>query len=210
MSVEPRLELFRKIKSNIRGSETHLLVGIDIAKETHHAFFGTSNGRTLSKKLMFDNSKAGYESLICYSVNLKDRFGLSEIVYGLEPTGTYHKPLAEYLIGLNKNVVYVSNSAVKNNRALLDGRWDKHDKKDAANIADLVGQGRCLYYDIPDADLRELRGLLSYRIKLKRLEHGLRMRIRNNVFAQYFPSWTGSTCEGGNQMILCFPSPSTA
>jgi transposase len=41
--------------------------------------------------------------------------------------------------------VYVSNVAVKRNRELLDGRWDKNDKKDAANVADLVGQGKCQY-----------------------------------------------------------------
>jgi transposase len=70
---------------------------------------------------------------------------------------------------------------------LLDGRWDKNDKKDAANVADLVGQGRCLYYDVPEENLRALRSLIGYRIRLKKEEHALRMRLRNNVFAQYFP-----------------------
>jgi hypothetical protein len=37
-------------------------------------------------------------------------------------------------------VVLVSGVAVKPNRELLDGRWDKHDTKDAANIADLISQ----------------------------------------------------------------------
>jgi transposase len=70
---------------------------------------------------------------------------------------------------------------------MLDGRWDKNDKKDAANVADLVGQGRCLYYDVPEERLRELRSLIAFRIRLKKQEHALRMRLRNNVFAQYFP-----------------------
>jgi len=108
-------------------------------------------------------------------------------VYGVEPTASYHKPLAEYLIRQGDQVVYVSNVAVKNNRALLDGRWDKNDKKDAANVADMVGQGRCLYYDVPEESLRELRSLIAYRSKLKKQEHALRMRLRNNLFAQYFP-----------------------
>ena len=37
-------------------------------------------------------------------------------------------------------VVLVSGVAVKRNRELLDGRWDKHDTKDAGNIADLISQ----------------------------------------------------------------------
>jgi hypothetical protein len=34
-----RLEEFRRFKEEIRGSEEYLIVGIDIAKEKHIAFF---------------------------------------------------------------------------------------------------------------------------------------------------------------------------
>lgn len=187
MTEESRLQLFRKLRSNIRGSEIYLVVGVDVAKDRHHAFFGTSKGKTLWSNLVFDNSKKGYDSLRNLVDNIKVKHGLEEVVYGVEPTSTYHKPFAEYLIRHNETVVLVSNVAVKRNRELLDGRWDKNDKKDAANVADLIGQGRCLYYEMPEKELRELRCLLAYRIKLKKLEHGLRMRIRNQIFAQYFP-----------------------
>ena len=30
-------------------------------------------------------------------------------------------------------------------RPLLDGRWDTNDTRDAANVADLVSQGKCLF-----------------------------------------------------------------
>ena len=182
-----RLKLFRSLKASVRGSEKYLLVGIDIAKNTHHAFFGTPNGRTLRKNLVFNNSVKGFESLRALVKDLQMQHGLVEVVYGVEPTASYHKPLAEYLINHQEHVVYVSNVAVARNRAMLDGRWDKNDKKDAANVADLVGQGRCLYYDIPEEPLRELRSLIAFRSRLKKEEHALRMRLRNNVFAQYFP-----------------------
>lgn len=185
--VTDSLYLFRVMRSSVRGSEKHLLIGIDVAKSNHHAFFGTSNGRTLHKNLVFDNSTKGFESLLSLARDLQNQHKLVEVVYGVEPTASYHKPLAEYLIRQGEQVVYVSNVAVKNNRALLDGRWDKNDKKDAANVADLVGQGRCLYYDVPEESLRELRSLIAFRIKLKKQEHALRMRLRNNLFAQYFP-----------------------
>jgi transposase len=182
-----RLELFKGIRLSLRGSDKHLLVGIDIAKDNHHAFFGTPNGRTLRKNLVFDNNVQDFERLRSLAKDLQNQYGLNEVVYGLEPTASYHKPLAEYLIRKGEHVVYVSNVAVAKNRALLDGRWDKNDKKDAANVADLVGQGRCLYYDVPEDKLRELRSLIGFRIRLKKEEHALRMRLRNNVFAQYFP-----------------------
>jgi transposase len=185
--VTDSLALFRKMKDSVRGSAKHLLVGIDVAKNKHHAFFGTPNGRTLRKNMVFDNSLKGFESLRGLAGDLKIQHGLVEVVYGLEPTASYHKPLAEYLLRQKEQVVYVSNVAVAKNRALLDGRWDKNDKKDAANVADLVGQSRCLYYDLPQENLRELRSLIGFRIRLKKEEHALKMRLRNNVFAQFFP-----------------------
>jgi len=185
--VTDSLALFRQMKASVRGSEKYLLVGIDVAKNKHHAFFGTPNGRTLRKNMVFDNSLKGFENLRGLAGDLKSQHGLIEVVYGLEPTASYHKPLAEYLLRQKEQVVYVSNVAVAKNRALLDGRWDKNDKKDAANVADLVGQSRCLFYELPQENLRELRSLIGFRIKLKKEEHALKMRLRNNVFAQFFP-----------------------
>ena len=105
----------------------------------------------------------------------------------MEPTANYHKPLGEYLIRAGHDVVLVSGESVKKNRALLDGRWDKHDAKDSANVADLISQGKCLYYEYGSQELRDLRGLLSLKRRLKKLEHSLRIRIRNHLVAQYFP-----------------------
>jgi len=41
------LEQFRQIRKEIRGSEHYLIVGIDVAKNKHYAFFGTATGKTL-------------------------------------------------------------------------------------------------------------------------------------------------------------------
>jgi len=59
---DSRLKEFRQLKREIRGSTGHLVVGIDIAKERHHAFFGIPTGKTLSR-LVFDNTKEGFEKL---------------------------------------------------------------------------------------------------------------------------------------------------
>jgi hypothetical protein len=42
-----RLQKFRQLKREIRMSSEFLIVGIDIAKERRHAFFGTPTGKTL-------------------------------------------------------------------------------------------------------------------------------------------------------------------
>ena len=184
---DTRLEEFRQLKREIRGSAQHLVVGIDIAKERHNAFFGTPAGKTLLHRLVFDNSKEGFEKLCFQAEILKAQHGLASVAFGMEPTGDYHKPLGEYLIQKGHSVVLVAGSAVKKNRELLDGRWDKNDAKDSANVADLITQGKCLFYEFPSTELRELRSLLSLQQRLKKQEQGCRVRIRNHLIAQYFP-----------------------
>ena len=44
----------------------------------------------------------------------------------------------------------------------------KNDTKDSANVADLVAQGKCHYYDLPEMRLRGLRSLLLVRKRLKK------------------------------------------
>ena len=182
-----RLEEFRQLRQAIRQSEEHLIVGIDIAKDRHHAFFGTATGKTLLRRLVFSNDGEGFGKLLGQAEALRVRHGLKKVVYGMEPTGNYHKPLGEYLIHMGRTVVLVSGVTVKHNRESLDGRWDKHDDKDSANVADLISQGKCLYYEYPTAELRGLRGLLSLKRRLKRQEQSYRVRIRNHLIAQYFP-----------------------
>ena len=74
-----RLERFRKLKKEVRGSEKHLLVGIDVAKEKHIAFFGTATGKTLFKGFVFENSKQGFEKLLTEADAIKTKAGLSDI-----------------------------------------------------------------------------------------------------------------------------------
>jgi transposase len=204
-----RLEEFRQLRQEVRHSEEYLIVGIDIAKDQHHAFFGTATGKTLLKRLVFSNDYEGFRKLLDQAEALRVRHGLKKVVYGMEPTANYHKPLGEFLIHLGRTVVLVSGVTVKQNRESLDGRWDKHDVKDSANVADLISQGKCLYYEYPPAGIRGLRGLLSLKRRLKKQEHGYRVRIRNHLIAQYFPEmdrdYERLGAEGLSIMRWCFP-----
>ena len=182
-----RHQQFCQLKKQIRGSSEHLIIGIDVAKEKHHAFMGTATGKSLLRRLIFENNLEGFCKLLTHVEAVKVQHGLSQSVFGIEPTGNYHKPLGSYLVNANHQVVLVSGLAVKNNRILLDGRWDKHDTKCAANVADLISQGKCLFYDSPPEAIVKLRSLLSLRRRLKKEEHSLRMRIRNSLLAKHFP-----------------------
>ncbi len=209
-----RLEEFRQLRKEVRHSGEHLIVGIDIAKDRHHAFFGTATGKTLLRRLVFSNDHEGFRRLLDHAEALGAQHGLKKVVYGMEPTANYHKPLGEYLIGLGRIVVLVSGVTVKRNRESLDGRWDKHDVKDSANVADLISQGKCLYYEYPSAELRGLRGLLSLKRRLKKQEQGYRVRIRNHLIAQYYPEmdrdYEQLGAEGLSVVRWCFPASEIA
>ena len=43
-----RLEVFRQLKEEISGSQDYFIVGIDVAWDKHHAFFGTATCRLFS------------------------------------------------------------------------------------------------------------------------------------------------------------------
>ncbi len=182
-----RIWKLTELKKDIRGSENHLIVGIDVAKETNYAFFGTANGKVILKKFTFRNSSEGFDNFTAKAEKLRKKHDLKRLVFGLEATASYHKPLGEFLIRGGYETVLVSNIAVKRNRELLDGRWDKNDLKDASNVTDLISQGKCLFYDFPTPEISGLQGLISLRKKLKKQEHSLKMRIRNHWVAQYFP-----------------------
>ena len=196
-----RIKEFRQFKKEIRGSEEYLIVGIDVAKDRHRAFFGTATGKTILKRLVFENDFAGFEKLHMHMEALRVKHCLEKVVFGLEATANYHKPLAEYLIKCGFTVVLVSGVAVNNNREMLDGRWDKNDGKDSANVADLISQGKCLYYNYPPIGLRDLRNLLSLKRRLKKQEHGTRVRIRNHLIAQYFPEFDSLFGKGCSESL---------
>ena len=93
-----RVDDFRQFKREMRSSKEYLIVGLDIAKRKHHGFFGDASGRTLLKGLIVENSAEGLRHLLTQVRFYMDREGLSKVVFGLEPTSVYHKPLAEHLI----------------------------------------------------------------------------------------------------------------
>ena len=206
-----RIEEFRQLKKEIRGSEKHLIVGIDVGKDKHHGFLGTATGVSLLRRLVFENNVEGFHKLLSFTEAERVKNGLEKVVFGFEPTGNYHKPLGEYLVEHDHCVVMVSGKAVKNNREMLDGRWDKNDTKDPANIADLISQAKFMYYDHPVLPLRDLRNLLSLKRRLKKQEHGLRVRIRNLLLAQYFPEldrYYGQWEKAGLSIVRWCLSPS--
>jgi len=84
-----RLEEFRQFKKEIRGSAEYLLVGMDVAKDKHYAFFGMATGKTLFRRLVFENDLEGFRKLLVQAEAMKVQNGLKRVVFGMEPTSNY-------------------------------------------------------------------------------------------------------------------------
>ena len=165
-----------------------LVVGIDIAKKNQWARFVDCRGIEHGKALKFENNKNGFEKILATIFELCKMEDFTNVVIGMEPTGHYWKPLANYLLKQGMIVVLVNPYHTKKSKELDDNSQTKLDIKDALTIAKLVKDGRYFETYLPHDIYAELRGLTATRTSmLKRLKS-----IKNTMIAvldEYFPEY---------------------
>lgn len=183
-----KVRRFSQIKCSIRHASDYLLVGIDVSKGSSIACFYNLEKGTLVSKYRILHTREGFEVFLKMTEDLKDKHSCSEVVFGLEPTGNYHKVLCEYLQNREYVVVYVSGVAAKNNRATIHGgRWGKNDPRDAYNVVDLMAQGKILFYRGESEECSDFRRYIYLHQRLTQMKSACKHRIRNNILACYFP-----------------------
>ncbi|SIS89994.1 Transposase [Kroppenstedtia eburnea] len=74
--------------------------------------------------------------------SLLSKYGKTEVLFGLEPTGHYWLPLAQFLRKQGIQVALVNPMHVKKSKELDDNSPTKNDVKDARVITQLVKDGR--------------------------------------------------------------------
>lgn len=163
-----------------------LLVGIDIAKVTQWARFVDCRGLELGKAVMFKNDKEGFENILATIEAICKSKNLDAVIVGMEPTGHYWKPLANYLLMHGVEVVIVNPYHTKRAKELDDNSQTKSDKKDALTIARLVRDGRYSEVYLPRDVFAELRVLSTTRISLMKRYNALKNTM-TAVLDEYFP-----------------------
>lgn len=189
----------------------HLVVGIDIAKETHVAravnFRGMEQGRSLS----FANNGRGFEKLMEWIDFIQRRNGLTSLIIGLESTGHYWFNLADWLHERNIEVVLVNPLTTKRNKENRDNSQSKNDSKDSLIIAEVVSRG--YYSDIRKQDViyRRLRKLMNER----EYWSDLKVNVGNRIVRWldiHFPEYTSLFKEWDGPRSIAtleaFPLPS--
>lgn len=163
-----------------------LVVGIDIAKQIQWARFIDYRGLETGKVLKFHNDKDGFDNILASVRSICKSKRFDNVIVGMEPTGHYWKPLANYLIMHGIKVVMVNPYHTKRAKELDDNSQTKNDKKDALTIAKLVRDGR--YYEVymPQDIYAELRVLTNSRVSLMKRYNALKNTI-TAVMDEYFP-----------------------
>ena len=156
-----RVKRFRELKATLRTDRSRLLVGIDVAQAEHVIHLRHAHTRVVVPRLTIPNTTRGFTQLWTRIQQAQRATRCREVVCALEPTGTYHQAIATFLETQGADVVFCSSSVAYWNRRTQDGTWDKHDRKDAVNCADLLEQGKVLFYSQPTGPLAELRHLVK-------------------------------------------------
>lgn len=154
-------------------------IAIDIAKNCHEALLEV-NGRR--RRIAVGNNLEEFRTF----ANELRQYGRCQIA--LEPTGDYHRPLANFLVRQGHDVHFVSSIATCRTREALFNSWDKNDPKDAQVILRLLKSGTTQIYCDPlergTHDLQEMLGTYRQIVDRKtRLYHSL----RTHYFPLYFP-----------------------
>jgi transposase len=107
-------------------TESTLIVGADIGKKVHVARAQDFRGIEYGSRLTFENTHAGFNRLIQWIRTLQAEHEKKHVLFGMEPTGHYWMPLAQFLRKQGIQVVLVNPMHVKKSKELDDNSPTKN------------------------------------------------------------------------------------
>ena len=176
-----------KIRQVTEGS---IIIGVDIASETHYARAFDWRGIELGKVFSFGNSAEGFFSFEAWISELRSKANKEHALIGAEPTGHYWFSFAERMGAAGIKLVLVNPYHVKQAKELDDNHPGKTDRKDPKTIAKLVIEGRYSEPHMPEGLYADLRVTMNCRWRILR-EHTAAKNQIQRWLAIYFPEHRG-------------------
>ena len=191
-------------------TEETLIVGVDIASETHYARAFDHRGIEVGRLLKFSNDAEGFEQFTTWAGAIKEKCSKTKVMVGMEPTGHYWFNIAPQIKDHSMKLVLVNPFHVKRSKELDDNNPTKNDRKDPKTIAMLVKDGRYMEPYIPEGIYSELRTAMETRWQIVKQLNGIRNRVKRWIsiyfpeFNQVFGDWEG---KAALIVLQDFPTP---
>jgi transposase len=134
------------------------------------------------------NSQDGFKQFYEWICQYMAETGLDNVIVGLEPTGHYWFPLAQFLESTQIKLALVNPLHVKQSKELDDGSQTKNDSKDPKVIAKLVKDGRYTVPYLPKGVYADLRIAWKVRESISKSLTANKNKLKR-WFATYFPEY---------------------
>lgn len=162
-------------------TENTLLVTVDVGKFKNTGYYRGPDSTDIPT-FEFGNSGEGFKTFWSRIKQGMHKLNLSEVVVGLESTGSYAEPLLHFLRKRGVQLVQVTPAHTKKVKELYDNSPNKTDDKDPKVIADVIELGRALTVVIPEGVAADLRRLTSARERSQERRTALYNQLHDLVF----------------------------
>jgi transposase len=176
----------KQVARRQRIGSTSLVVGVDVGKAYNAVGFMNQEGKVLGSCAKVYNSREGFEQFMKMVEDLKARYGLKDVLIGMEPTGHYWRKLAYFAKEHGYEVRFIRTTALKHHRELDESSSAKSDKQDALTITNITREGKYIDTVIEDGRMRHLRTLVKVREKIQKRNVSAKNSL-HSALDDYFP-----------------------
>jgi len=180
----------RQVEKRQRITDKTLVVGMDIGCEFNAVCLMDKEGTVLGRYPKIYNSRKGFDYFHTVVETTKKKYGFTDVLIGMEPTGNYWRKIAYFAMDKQCEVRFIRTTALKHQRELDESSSAKSDMRDAYTIANIVREGKYIDTVIEDGTFRQLRTLAHTRERIQRYNTGSKHALKG-VLEDYFPELKG-------------------
>ena len=176
----------RQVEKRQRITATTLIIGMDIGCEFNAMCVMNKEGTVLGRYPKIYNSRKGFDYFHTVIETMKKKYGATDVLIGMEPTGHYWRKIAFFALDSGYEVRFIRTTAVKHQRELDESSSSKNDLRDAYTLANIAREGKYIDTVIEDGIFRQLRTLAHTRERIQRSNTGAQHALKG-VLEDYFP-----------------------
>ena len=197
----------------MKGQDTMIYVGIDVASQKHDCFIMRDTGEVFSKKAFtIKNDIEGYKKLHNSISQFVESTKDSNVRIGLESTGHYSKNILLYLIKQGYQTTLINPILTNMDRKASSVRKTKNDKIDAEAICKFLDKNRLDFkpYTLLSYHIDALKSLTRQRFSLVKQQTAQKLvfqRLINVIFPEFPGLFSSVYVESALNILYAYPTP---